>query len=63
MRVEGALPPIPIDEKEESDIDDELEDPLKNDESPRRLACGHLFHSNCIRGWCLIGKRDICPYW
>jgi RING finger protein 121 len=27
------------------------------------LACGHLFHRNCIRGWCLVGKRDMCPYW
>ncbi|RKP26680.1 RING finger protein [Syncephalis pseudoplumigaleata] len=26
------------------------------------LACGHLFHRNCIRGWCLVGKRDVCPY-
>ncbi|PVU97375.1 hypothetical protein BB561_000587 [Smittium simulii] len=27
------------------------------------LDCKHKFHSNCIRGWCLIGKRNICPYW
>ncbi|PVU89966.1 hypothetical protein BB559_004851 [Furculomyces boomerangus] len=26
------------------------------------LGCGHKFHNSCIRGWCLIGKRDICPY-
>ncbi|CAG8516097.1 5475_t:CDS:10 [Diversispora eburnea] len=25
-------------------------------------ACRHVFHEECIRGWCLIGKKDICPY-
>jgi len=28
-----------------------------------QLACKHVFHDECIRGWCLIGKKDICPYW
>ncbi|RHZ74341.1 hypothetical protein Glove_226g36 [Diversispora epigaea] len=27
-----------------------------------QLACRHVFHEECIRGWCLIGKKDICPY-
>jgi RING finger protein 121 len=27
-----------------------------------QLACKHVFHDECIRGWCLIGKKDICPY-
>ncbi|KAI8137093.1 RING finger protein 121-like protein [Fennellomyces sp. T-0311] len=27
-----------------------------------QLACKHKFHEKCIRGWCLIGKKDICPY-
>ncbi|KAI7868926.1 hypothetical protein BDF14DRAFT_1880635 [Spinellus fusiger] len=26
------------------------------------LACQHVFHEKCIRGWCLVGKKDICPY-
>merc|ERR1712228_257971 len=25
------------------------------------LDCGHRFHGFCIRGWIMIGKRDVCP--
>jgi len=35
------------------------------DESPEKsykLSCGHLFHEFCIRGWCIVGKKQICPY-
>jgi RING finger protein 121 len=27
-----------------------------------RLGCGHLFHEFCIRGWCIVGKKQTCPY-
>ncbi|KAJ1901158.1 hypothetical protein LPJ66_000977 [Kickxella alabastrina] len=26
------------------------------------LGCGHEFHATCIRGWCVVGKRDVCPF-
>lgn len=26
------------------------------------LSCGHSFHSGCIKGWVLIGKKNYCPY-
>lgn len=26
------------------------------------LPCGHIFHEFCIRGWCIVGKKQICPY-
>ncbi|KAJ3047679.1 hypothetical protein HK097_011302 [Rhizophlyctis rosea] len=26
-----------------------------------RLTCGHAFHEQCIRGWTIIGKKDVCP--
>ncbi|CAG8527478.1 9169_t:CDS:2 [Ambispora leptoticha] len=32
-------------------------------ENVHQLTCRHVFHEECIRGWCLIGKKDICPYW
>ena len=35
----------------------------EEDEKVHQLSCRHLFHEECIRGWCLIGKKDICPYW
>merc|ERR1712176_1560170 len=25
------------------------------------IVCGHRFHGFCIRGWIMIGKRDVCP--
>jgi len=25
------------------------------------LNCQHLFHSWCIRGWAIVGKKDVCP--
>ncbi|XP_067140326.1 E3 ubiquitin ligase Rnf121 [Centruroides vittatus] len=27
-----------------------------------KLACGHTFHEFCIRGWCIVGKKQTCPY-
>ncbi|KAA3672554.1 RING finger protein 121 [Paragonimus westermani] len=37
---------------------------LKTDacEPIHRLNCAHAFHDFCIRGWCIVGKKDICPY-
>ena len=26
-----------------------------------RLECGHVFHEYCIKGWCIVGKKHICP--
>ena len=26
------------------------------------LTCGHKFHEFCIYGWCLVGKRQTCPF-
>lgn len=31
-------------------------------EPSHKLGCGHEFHALCIRGWCVVGKRDMCPY-
>ncbi|XP_055333573.1 E3 ubiquitin ligase Rnf121-like [Paramacrobiotus metropolitanus] len=31
-------------------------------EKTYRLSCGHQFHEFCLRGWCIIGKKDVCPY-
>eukprot|EP00118_Oscarella_pearsei_P016598 m.160340 g.160340 ORF g.160340 m.160340 type:complete len:311 (+) comp38767_c1_seq1:67-999(+) len=27
-----------------------------------KLNCGHVFHEFCIRGWCMVGKKQTCPY-
>ncbi|XP_063725864.1 E3 ubiquitin ligase Rnf121-like [Symsagittifera roscoffensis] len=27
-----------------------------------KLPCGHKFHEFCIRGWCIVGKKETCPY-
>jgi RING finger protein 121 len=26
------------------------------------LNCNHKFHEFCIRGWTIVGKKDVCPY-
>lgn len=31
-------------------------------EASYRLPCNHVFHEYCIRGWCIIGKKQTCPY-
>ena len=34
---------------------------MANNEKSVQLACKHLFHDQCIRGWTLVGKKDTCP--
>lgn len=31
-------------------------------ENTYKLSCDHVFHEYCIRGWCIIGKKQTCPY-
>uniref|UniRef100_W5MPH9 Ring finger protein 175 n=1 Tax=Lepisosteus oculatus TaxID=7918 RepID=W5MPH9_LEPOC len=31
-------------------------------ENTYQLSCGHIFHEFCIRGWCIVGKKQTCPY-
>ncbi|CAH2088379.1 unnamed protein product [Euphydryas editha] len=31
-------------------------------ENTYKLTCGHVFHEFCIRGWCIVGKKQSCPY-
>lgn len=31
-------------------------------EDTYKLPCDHTFHEFCIRGWCIIGKKQTCPY-
>ncbi|XP_075585958.1 E3 ubiquitin ligase Rnf121 isoform X2 [Dermatophagoides farinae] len=26
------------------------------------LTCGHTYHQYCIFGWCLVGKKQLCPF-
>ncbi|XP_002741513.1 E3 ubiquitin ligase Rnf121-like [Saccoglossus kowalevskii] len=31
-------------------------------ENAYKLNCHHVFHEFCIRGWCIVGKKQTCPY-
>ncbi|KAG8280317.1 hypothetical protein J6590_084593 [Homalodisca vitripennis] len=31
-------------------------------ENTYKLSCDHVFHEFCIRGWCIVGKKQTCPY-
>ncbi|XP_034187311.1 E3 ubiquitin ligase Rnf121 isoform X2 [Osmia lignaria lignaria] len=31
-------------------------------ENTYKLSCEHVFHEFCIRGWCIVGKQQTCPY-
>ncbi|XP_030569468.1 RING finger protein 121 [Drosophila novamexicana] len=31
-------------------------------ENTYKLSCNHVFHEFCIRGWCIVGKKQTCPY-
>lgn len=31
-------------------------------EQTYKLSCSHTFHEFCIRGWCIVGKKQTCPY-
>lgn len=33
-----------------------------NDEKTYTLTCGHTYHEYCIYGWCLVGKKQVCPF-
>ncbi|GAX79188.1 hypothetical protein CEUSTIGMA_g6628.t1 [Chlamydomonas eustigma] len=30
-------------------------------EAAVQLSCKHTFHDLCIRGWTMVGKKDMCP--
>ncbi|KAJ3276319.1 hypothetical protein HDV01_004942 [Terramyces sp. JEL0728] len=33
-----------------------------SNEKLHQLNCNHTYHEKCIRGWTIVGKKDICPY-
>lgn len=30
-------------------------------ETPKKLACGHVFHFHCLRSW--LERQQSCPTW
>ena len=36
-------------------------DTQDEDKSIQLPTCKHVFHSECIRGWLIVGKKDTCP--
>ncbi|XP_071904984.1 uncharacterized protein [Coffea arabica] len=46
-------------EHEEAEICVVCQSEYENEEILATLACGHEYHSNCIKGWLI--KRNVCP--
>lgn len=51
----------------ESDLNPDHETLIEYNEANQKerlfvLTCGHKFHEYCIYGWCLVGKRQVCPF-
>uniref|UniRef100_A0A183CLC3 RING-type domain-containing protein n=1 Tax=Globodera pallida TaxID=36090 RepID=A0A183CLC3_GLOPA len=49
----------PLDEAQGGVMTEAVEVP---EEKTYTLACNHVFHEFCIRGWCMVGKLQTCPY-
>ena len=47
--------------KESEEIADNS-DLIDAEEKTYTLTCQHTFHEFCIRGWCVVGKLQTCPY-
>lgn len=47
--IEGEQPPLP--------------QPANNglNDTPKKLPCGHIFHSHCLRSW--LERQQTCPTW
>jgi len=39
-----------------------IEDFIYGDYFTVTLDCGHNYHNECIKGWCMIGQNNFCPY-
>jgi RING finger protein 121 len=33
----------------------------RSEEKIHILNCNHKFHEICIKGWTIVGKKDVCP--
>ena len=38
------------------------EDEMRGQDKTVQLSCRHRFHEFCVRGWSIVGKKDVCPY-
>ncbi|GAB1608218.1 RING finger protein 121-like [Argonauta hians] len=54
-----------VDQRDDFEWDSDDPDnvrPVVATEKICKLTCGHSFHEFCIRGWCIVGKKQTCPY-
>lgn len=57
----GVDPLLPMSD-DDIDLNDDVGCGPKSEERIFTLSCGHKFHEYCIYGWCLVGKRQVCPF-
>jgi hypothetical protein len=52
---------VKFEEDKENDLENTQNSKRVIIDKKRKIECGHYFHEFCIRGWVIIGKKNICP--
>lgn len=58
---QDVLPSVSVKKESACGVCAENVSDAEDDKSTYVLRCNHKFHLDCLKGWRIVGKRDICP--